>query len=229
MLNPEHKERIKIKEIFVHPWVVEFEKEYKKRKIKEEMENKEIKSKDKISQLVTDLIEKEPEKTSADSNHSNNIINKANISIPKIDDTDFTIFKDNVFENTMKTVELKKKKIIKSESLNNNQNKKLDDNEFSLFNNNQQESIKDEPVIAHSKTHIEKKEPKKDKLFIEQDTPTPDGNRDRHTGNLKGYVGLLEKANDLHKEQEKREVPKIKNEESFWDKFLSPFKCGSGD
>ena len=33
----------------------------------------------------------------------------------------------------------------------------------------------------------------------------------------------------LHKEQEKREVPKIKNEESFWDKFLSPIKCGSGD
>ena len=37
MLNPEHKERIKIREIFVHPWVVEFEKEYKKRKIKEEI------------------------------------------------------------------------------------------------------------------------------------------------------------------------------------------------
>ena len=222
MLNPEHKERIKIREIFVHPWVVEFEKEYKKRKIKEEMESKEIKSKDKISQLVTDLIEKEPEKINTDSNHSNNMINK--ISIPKIEDTDFTIFKDNVFENTMKTVESKKKKIIKSESLN---NKKIDDNEFSLFNNIQQESNKDEPVISHSKTHIEKKEPKKDKLFIEQDTPTPDG--DRHTENLKGYVGLLEKANNIHKEQEKREVPKIKNEESFWDKFLSPFKCGSSD
>ena len=224
MLNPEHKERIKIREIFVHPWVVEFEKEYKKRKIKEEMESKEIKSKDKISQLVTDLIEKEPEKINTDSNHSNNMINKNKISIPKIEDTDFTIFKDNVFENTMKTVESKKKKIIKSESLN---NKKIDDNEFSLFNNIQQESNKDEPVISHSKTHIEKKEPKKDKLFIELDTPTPDG--DRHTENLKGYVGLLEKANNIHKEQEKREVPKIKNEESFWDKFLSPFKCGSGD
>lgn len=224
MLNPEHKERIKIREIFVHPWVVEFEKEYKKRKIKEEMESKEIKSKDKISQLVTDLIEKEPEKINTDSNHSNNMINKNKISIPKIEDTDFTIFKDNVFENTMKTVESKKKKIIKSESLN---NKKIDDNEFSLFNNIQQESNKDEPVISHSKTHIEKKEPKKDKLFIEQDTPTPDG--DRHTENLKGYVGLLEKANNIHKEQEKREVPKIKNEESFWDKFLSPFKCGSSD
>ena len=224
MLNPEHKERIKIREIFVHPWVVEFEKEYKKRKIKEEMESKEIKSKDKISQLVTDLIEKEPEKINTDSNHSNNMINQNKISIPKIEDTDFTIFKDNVFENTMKTVESKKKKIIKSESLN---NKKIDDNEFSLFNNIQQESNKDEPVISHSKTHIEKKEPKKDKLFIEQDTPTPDG--DRHTENLKGYVGLLEKANNIHKEQEKREVPKIKNEESFWDKFLSPFKCGSSD
>lgn len=224
MLNPDHKERIKIREIFVHPWVVEFEKEYKKRKIKEEMESKEIKSKDKISQLVTDLIEKEPEKINTDSNHSNNMINKNKISIPKIEDTDFTIFKDNVFENTMKTVESKKKKIIKSESLN---NKKIDDNEFSLFNNIQQESNKDEPVISHSKTHIEKKEPKKDKLFIEQDTPTPDG--DRHTENLKGYVGLLEKANNIHKEQEKREVPKIKNEESFWDKFLSPFKCGSSD
>ena len=224
MLNPEHKERIKIREIFVHPWVVEFEKEYKKRKIKEEMESKEIKSKDKISQLVTDLIEKEPEKINTDSNHSNNMINKNKISIPKIEDTDFTIFKDNVFENTMKTVESKKKKIIKSESLN---NKKIDDNEFSLFNNIQQESNKDEPIISHSKTHIEKKEPKKDKLFIEQDTPTPDG--DRHTENLKGYVGLLEKANNIHKEQEKREVPKIKNEESFWDKFLSPFKCGSSD
>lgn len=224
MLNPEHKERIKIREIFVHPWVVEFEKEYKKRKIKEEMESKEIKSKDKISQLVTDLIEKEPEKINTDSNHSNNMINKNKISIPKIEDTDFTIFKDNVFENTMKTVESKKKKIIKSESLN---NKKIDDNEFSLFNNIQQESNKDEPVISHSKTHIEKKEPKKDKLFIELDTPTPDG--DRHTENLKGYVGLLEKANNIHKEQEKREVPKIKNEESFWDKFLSPFKCGSSD
>ena len=224
MLNPEHKERIKIREIFVHPWVVEFEKEYKKRKIKEEMESKEIKSKDKISQLVTDLIEKEPEKINTDSNHSNNMINQHKISIPKIEDTDFTIFKDNVFENTMKTVESKKKKIIKSESLN---NKKIDDNEFSLFNNIQQESNKDEPVISHSKTHIEKKEPKKDKLFIEQDTPTPDG--DRHTENLKGYVGLLEKANNIHKEQEKREVPKIKNEESFWDKFLSPFKCGSSD
>lgn len=224
MLNPEHKERIKIREIFVHPWVVEFEKEYKKRKIKEEMESKEIKSKDKISQLVTDLIEKEPEKINTDSNHSNNMMNKNKISIPKIEDTDFTIFKDNVFENTMKTVESKKKKIIKSESLN---NKKIDDNEFSLFNNIQQESNKDEPVISHSKTHIEKKEPKKDKLFIEQDTPTPDG--DRHTENLKGYVGLLEKANNIHKEQEKREVPKIKNEESFWDKFLSPFKCGSSD
>ena len=224
MLNPEHKERIKIREIFVHPWVVEFEKEYKKRKIKEEMESKEIKSKDKISQLVTDLIEKEPEKINTDSNHSNNMINKNKISIPKIEDTDFTIFKDNVFENTMKTVESKKKKIIKSESLN---NKKIDDNEFSLFNNIQQESNKDEPVISHSKTHIEKKEPKKDKLFIEQDTPTPDG--DRHTENLKGYVGLLEKANNIHKEQEKREVPKIKNEESFWEKFLSPFKCGSSD
>ena len=224
MLNPEHKERIKIREIFVHPWVVEFEKEYKKRKIKEEMESKEIKSKDKISQLVTDLIEKEPEKINTDSNHSNNMMNKKKISIPKIEDTDFTIFKDNVFENTMKTVESKKKKIIKSESLN---NKKIDDNEFSLFNNIQQESNKDEPVISHSKTHIEKKEPKKDKLFIELDTPTPDG--DRHTENLKGYVGLLEKANNIHKEQEKREVPKIKNEESFWDKFLSPFKCGSSD
>ena len=224
MLNPEHKERIKIREIFVHPWVVEFEKEYKKRKIKEEMESKEIKSKDKISQLVTDLIEKEPEKINTDSNHSNNMMNKNKISIPKIEDTDFTIFKDNVFENTMKTVESKKKKIIKSESLN---NKKIDDNEFSLFNNIQQESNKDEPIISHSKTHIEKKEPKKDKLFIEQDTPTPDG--DRHTENLKGYVGLLEKANNIHKEQEKREVPKIKNEESFWDKFLSPFKCGSSD
>lgn len=224
MLNPEHKERIKIREIFVHPWVVEFEKEYKKRKIKEEMESKEIKSKDKISQLVTDLIEKEPEKINTDSNHSNNMMNKNKISIPKIEDTDFTIFKDNVFENTMKTVESKKKKIIKSESLN---SKKIDDNEFSLFNNIQQESNKDEPVISHSKTHIEKKEPKKDKLFIEQDTPTPDG--DRHTENLKGYVGLLEKANNIHKEQEKREVPKIKNEESFWDKFLSPFKCGSSD
>ena len=224
MLNPEHKERIKIREIFVHPWVVEFEKEYKKRKIKEEMESKEIKSKDKISQLVTDLIEKEPEKINTDSNHSNNMINKNKISIPKIEDTDFTIFKDNVFENTMKTVESKKKKIIKSESLN---SKKIDDNEFSLFNNIQQESNKDEPVISHSKTHIEKKEPKKDKLFIELDTPTPDG--DRHTENLKGYVGLLEKANNIHKEQEKREVPKIKNEESFWDKFLSPFKCGSSD
>ena len=224
MLNPEHKERIKIREIFVHPWVVELEKEYKKRKIKEEMESKEIKSKDKISQLVTDLIEKEPEKINTDSNHSNNMINQNKISIPKIEDTDFTIFKDNVFENTMKTVESKKKKIIKSESLN---NKKIDDNEFSLFNNIQQESNKDEPVISHSKTHIEKKEPKKDKLFIEQDTPTPDG--DRHTENLKGYVGLLEKANNIHKEQEKREVPKIKNEESFWDKFLSPFKCGSSD
>ncbi len=224
MLNPDHKERIKIREIFVHPWVVEFEKEYKKRKIKEEMESKEIKSKDKISQLVTDLIEKEPEKINTDSNHSNNMINKNKISIPKIEDTDFTIFKDNVFENTMKTVESKKKKIIKSESLN---NKKIDDNEFSLFNNIQQESNKDEPVISHSKTHIEKKEPKKDKLFIEQDTPTPEG--DRHTENLKGYVGLLEKANNIHKEQEKREVPKIKNEESFWDKFLSPFKCGSSD
>ena len=224
MLNPEHKERIKIREIFVHPWVVEFEKEYKKRKIKEEIESKELKSKDKISQLVSDLIEKEPEKTSADSNHSNNIIKN---NIPKIDDTDFTIFKDNVFENTMKTVESKKKKIIKSESLNNKQKNKIDDNEFSLFNNIQQESVKDEPVIVHSKTHINKKEEKRDKLFIEQDTPTPDG--DRHTDNLKGYVGLLEKANDLHKEQEKREVPKIKNEESFWDKFLSPFKCGSGD
>ena len=224
MLNPEHKERIKIREIFVHPWVVEFEKEYKKRKIKEEMESKEIKSKDKISQLVTDLIEKEPEKINTDSNHSNNMINKNKISIPKIEDTDFTIFKDNVFENTMKTVESKKKKIIKSESLN---NKKIDGNEFSLFNNIQQESNKDEPVISHSKTHIEKKEPKKDKLFIELDTPTPDG--DRHTENLKGYVGLLEKANNIHKEQEKREVPKIKNEESFWDKFLSPFKCGSSD
>lgn len=222
MLNPEHKERIKIREIFVHPWVVEFEKEYKKRKIKEEMESKERKSKDKISQLVSDLIEKEPEKISTDSNHSNNMI--TNISIPKIEDTDFTIFKDNVFENTMKTVESKKKKIIKSESLN---NKKLDDNDFSLFNNIQQESDKNEPVISHSKTHIEKKEPKKDKLFIEMDTPTPDG--DRHTENLKGYVGLLEKANNLHKEQEKREVPKIKNEESFWDKFLSPFRCGSSD
>ena len=224
MLNPDHKERIKIREIFVHPWVVEFEKEYKKRKIKEEMESKEIKSKDKISQLVTDLIEKEPEKINTDSNHSNNMMNKNKISIPKIEDTDFTIFKDNVFENTMKTVESKKKKIIKSESLN---NKKIDDNEFSLFNNIQQESNKDEPVISHSKTHIEKKEPKKDKLFIELDTPTPDG--DRHTENLKGYVGLLEKANNIHKEQEKREVPKIKNEESFWDKFLSPFKCGSSD
>ena len=224
MLNPEHKERIKIREIFVHPWVVEFEKEYKKRKIKEEMESKEIKSKDKISQLVTDLIEKEPEKINTDSNHSNNMMNKNKISIPKIEDTDFTIFKDNVFENTMKTVESKKKKIIKSESLN---NKKIDDNEFSLFNNIQQESNKDEPVISHSKTHIEKKEPKKDKLFIELDTPTPDG--DRHTENLKGYVGLLEKANNIHKEQEKKEVPKIKNEESFWDKFLSPFKCGSSD
>ena len=188
------------------------------------MESKEIKSKDKISQLVTDLIEKEPEKINTDSNHSNNMMNKNKISIPKIEDTDFTIFKDNVFENTMKTVESKKKKIIKSESLN---NKKIDDNEFSLFNNIQQESNKDEPVISHSKTHIEKKEPKKDKLFIEQDTPTPDG--DRHTENLKGYVGLLEKANNIHKEQEKREVPKIKNEESFWDKFLSPFKCGSSD
>lgn len=222
MLNPEHKERIKIREIFVHPWVVEFEKEYKKRKIKEEMESKERKSKDKISQLVFDLIEKEPEKINTDSNHSNNMI--TNISIPKIEDTDFSIFKDNVFENTMKTVESKKKKIIKSESLN---NKKLDDNDFSLFNNIQQESDKNEPVISHSKTHIEKKEPKKDKLFIEMDTPTPDG--DRHTENLKGYVGLLEKANNLHKEQEKREVPKIKNEESFWDKFLSPFRCGSSD
>ena len=222
MLNAEHKERIKIREIFVHPWVVEFEKEYKKRKIKEEMESKEIKSKDKISQLVSDLIEKEPEKISTDSNHSNNMI--TNISIPKIEDTDFTIFKDNVFENTMKTVESKKKKIIKSDSLN---NKKLDENDFSLFNNIQQESDKNEPVISHSKTHIEKKEPKKDKLFIEMDTPTPDG--DRHTENLKGYVGLLEKANNLHKEQEKREVPKIKNEESFWDKFLSPFRCGSSD
>ena len=158
MLNPDHKERIKIREIFVHPWVVEFEKEYKKRKIKEEMESKEIKSKDKISQLVTDLIEKEPEKINTDSNHSNNMMNKNKISIPKIEDTDFTIFKDNVFENTMKTVESKKKKIIKSESLN---NKKIDDNEFSLFNNIQQESNKDEPVISHSKTHIEKKEPKK--------------------------------------------------------------------
>ena len=222
MLNPDHKERIKIREIFVHPWVVEFEKEYKKRKIKEEMESKEIKSKDKISQLVSDLIEKEPEKISTDSNHSSNMI--TNISIPKIEDTDFTIFKDNVFENTMKTVESKKKKIVKSESLN---NKKLDENDFSLFNNIQQESDKNEPVISHSKTHIEKKEPKKDKLFIEMDTPTPDG--DRHTENLKGYVGLLEKANNLHKEQEKREVPKIKNEESFWDKFLSPFRCGSSD
>ena len=222
MLNPDHKERIKIREIFVHPWVVEFEKEYKKRKIKEEMESKERKSKDKISQLVSDLIEKEPENINTDSNHSNNMI--TNISIPKIEDTDFTIFKDNVFENTMKTVESKKKKIVKSESLN---NKKLDENDFSLFNNIQQESDKNEPVISHSKTHIEKKEPKKDKLFIEMDTPTPDG--DRHTENLKGYVGLLEKANNLHKEQEKREVPKIKNEESFWDKFLSPFRCGSSD
>ena len=222
MLNPDHKERIKIREIFVHPWVVEFEKEYKKRKIKEEMESKERKSKDKISQLVSDLIEKEPENINTDSNHSNNMI--TNISIPKIEDTDFTIFKDNVFENTMKTVESKKKKIIKSESLN---NKKLVENDFSLFNNIQQESDKNEPVISHSKTHIEKMEPKKDKLFIEMDTPTPDG--DRHTENLKGYVGLLEKANNLHKEQEKREVPKIKNEESFWDKFLSPFRCGSSD
>jgi serine/threonine protein kinase len=35
LLTPDHKARIKMREIFVHPWVVEFEKEAKMKKIKE--------------------------------------------------------------------------------------------------------------------------------------------------------------------------------------------------
>ena len=247
MLNPNHKERIKINDVFKHPWVVYYEKEYKKDKMKEDGDyqrrSDKTNSNDKISLLVNDLLEKEPEKTSAESNNKKSSSKMESKQLPKFEES-FTIFQDNVFENAMKNVETKKKKVIKTESLSNKNSKliasKLNNNEFSIFSNKIQEiedinvnnnnHENDNGIIFHSKTHSvsiekktkEEKKDKKDKLFIEE-TPTP--YYEDKPGSMGGVLGIFQKADELKKEQE-RKVPVIRNEPSFWDKLFAPFKCG---
>lgn len=250
MLNPNHKKRIKITEIFKHPWVVYYEKEYKKDKLKEcgeERRSYKKNNNDKISLIAHDLLEKEPEKTSAESNSKASSYIKESKVLPKNEDT-FTIFKENVFENAMKNVSTKKKKIIKSETFSNKSlilkdsklnNDKNNDNEFFLFSNpkknedinvNNSNHSNDIGIIQHSKTHTvsfdkknnEGKKEKKDKLFIEE-TPTPFA--EYKPGPMDTVLKILEKGNELKKEQ-KEKVPVIQNKTSFWDKLFAPFKCG---
>jgi hypothetical protein len=56
LLAPDTKARIRTKEIFRHPWVMEFEKEYKKEKI-EKMQKEEIEKKESISSTGKKIIE----------------------------------------------------------------------------------------------------------------------------------------------------------------------------
>lgn len=48
-MTPDNKSRIKIKEIFNHPWVMEFEKQYKEEKIKAMTNNKDVSESNNLS------------------------------------------------------------------------------------------------------------------------------------------------------------------------------------
>lgn len=123
MLTPNDKERIKIKDIFTHPWVIEFEKEEKERRVKQYSEKNAYELNNKlVSNLLDDdkddikFVKKEVRKLELDKRDERK----------KSDKYDSNLFDKD--ENSLE-VEKKKKKSSKAkeESLDKSNNDIFDD------------------------------------------------------------------------------------------------------
>jgi serine/threonine protein kinase len=209
LLEGDEKKRIKVGDIFKTKWVKKFEE-------------KEIeKEKKKIMNRCENNDNNNNINNNNNNNNNNSNINNNNINI-----------NDNINNNNK----------------NNNNNNKNNSNEFSLFNytmnkhNNNNNNNNNKNKIIKNKTYSTKNTNNillndDDKLFIDQETPTPyyqEKNKIEEE-RLTNSISILERASDLNRINIKNDkkisdnnLNKNKNhkEESFWEKLLRPFKCG---
>ncbi len=126
MLTPNDKERIKIKDIFTHPWVIEFEKEEKERRVKQYSEKSSFEVNNKLVSNILDddkdeikLVKKEVRRLDLD---------KRNEPKKKSDKYDSNNLFDKDDENSFEIVNKKKKKSkVHDDSLNKSNNDVFDD------------------------------------------------------------------------------------------------------
>lgn len=103
MLTPNSKKRIKMKEIFSHPWIIDFEKELKQEKIKRVMSLQQEKiygsNTNSYSNQIEDLIEKNESIVNLN-NHVSDIYRKENLKVNLADRKNSKIAeKIQIFEN----------------------------------------------------------------------------------------------------------------------------------
>jgi hypothetical protein len=126
LLTPNDKERIKIKDIFTHPWVIEFEKEEKERRVKQYSEKSSFEVNNKLVSNILDddkdeikLVKKEVRRLDLD---------KRNEPKKKSDKYDSNNLFDKDDENSFEIVNKKKKKSkVHDDSLNKSNNDVFDD------------------------------------------------------------------------------------------------------
>lgn len=177
MLLPDHKNRIKMKEIFTHPWVVSFEKEYKEEKINKHLEKTENNSpanKIKINSHViikNDKNDSKPIKLLKSGSNTDNFVNKGRSPLIVVkEESKFKLNRDSL---NSKSFSLNPKKDMnkanKTEVIDiiNNNYASIDTsfNDFSILSNYQQErdNLFDSVLDKVSKKNGDKRKKKYDK------------------------------------------------------------------
>lgn len=257
LLTKNHKERIKVKDICIHPWIIKMESEYNKSQLYNNISNKDNNSNPQIENDKNKAIESDNSKTSADSNkRKSHSKEKKTNSIFSLNDIE-----DNAYDKAINDVRQKKRKVIKSntnktqqpqlKTFSNKEHKpekgikslKVDEsNDFFLFGKEISSNEDTKPKNKEMKNDdnlspklnnsvIDNMNNKKEKLYIEQETPTPNYEYKKKNTNkkddnkLEHSINILNKASSIKKEIHPPILHPPPKEQSFWDKFFAPFRC----
>ena len=244
MLTKNYKERMIVEDICSHPWIARMEQEY--------IHNTTNASSNQHSQRIN---ENKTVNVPIKDNNEHVTQLKGNDDL-KQDDA-FELAVNNVKHKKRKVNKSNTNKKINT-SLNNEKvfSKGVksfnveDSNDFCLFSDSKETSSKEDTKmklqqstnntlsslskseIHHSNSSSNNNNNKREKLFIEQETPTPqyDNSSNERQKPKKTFeqidsvMNILNKASSIKKELQPPMIH-APQEVSFWDKFFAPFRC----
>ena len=237
MLAKNYKERMKVEDICNHPWIMRMEQEYIKSttssnsndQLKLKMnENKEHISKSKellplqqddafelavnnVKQKKRKVMKSNTNKKLNTSLNNEKLFSKEVKSFNEKESNDFCLFSDS------KETSSKEDTKVSSQQSNNNNN----NNSYHL------------PSLSKSEIHYSSSNNNnnnhREKLFIEQETPTPqyvhsNSERPKPKDPVQDILNVFERASSIKKESQPA-IIHAPREVGFWERFFAPFRC----
>ena len=237
MLAKNYKERMKVEDICNHPWIMRMEQEYIKSTSSSSNSNDQLKLK---------------------MNENKEHISKSKELLPLQQDDAFELAVNNVKQKKRKVMKSNTNKKMNT-SLNNEKllskevksfNEK-ESNDFCLFSDSKETSSKEDtkvssqqsnnnnnnssyhlPSLSKSEIHYSsssKNNNHREKLFIEQETPTPqyvhsNSERPKPKDPVQDILNVFERASSIKKESQPA-IIHAPREVGFWERFFAPFRC----